>query len=190
MSGTTYPWWKYGCQVILAAGMAMFMFDGAGDRASEGGTTIAGVVMMGGYIGFDSFTSNYQSGLFKTHGVSKFQMMFGVNLFSCIFTLWALLQTGKLWPSLAFVSSYPLFGLHIAILSLTSCTGQVFIFHTISTYGPLVFTIIMTTRQVMSLLLSTFFYSHSMGTMGVLGVCVIFGSMFLNIYLQQTIGRK
>ena len=38
---------------------------------------------------FDSFTSNYQQGLFKGYKMSKFQMMFGVNLFSCFFTLWS-----------------------------------------------------------------------------------------------------
>jgi solute carrier family 35 (adenosine 3'-phospho 5'-phosphosulfate transporter), member B2 len=33
---------------------------------------------------------------------------------------------------------------HSILLSITSATGQIFIFHTISRYGALVFTIIMT----------------------------------------------
>jgi len=53
-------------------------------------TSVAGIICLVGYMMFDSFTSNYQSGLFKTYQMSKFQMMFGINLFSCFFTLWSL----------------------------------------------------------------------------------------------------
>ena len=42
-------------------------------------------------LGFCSFTSNYQSTLMKTYRMSHFQIMFGVNFFSCTFTLWSLL---------------------------------------------------------------------------------------------------
>jgi adenosine 3'-phospho 5'-phosphosulfate transporter B2 len=45
----------------------------------------------------------------------------------------------------AFTLLYPTFMVHSIILSICSATGQMFIFYTLSTYGALVFTIIMTT---------------------------------------------
>lgn len=96
--------------------------------------------------------------------MSKYQMMFGVNLFSCFFTLWSLLNRGKFFPALDFMMRHPDFFMHVVILSITSATGQLFIFHTIETYGPLVFTIIMTTRQVRTAhrVLSTYDKRHSL----------------------------
>jgi hypothetical protein len=80
--------------------------------------------------------------------MSKYQMMFGVNLFSCFFTLWSLVNRGQFMPAVDFTMRHSDFFMHVVVLSITSATGQLFIFHTIQTYGPLVFTIIMTTRQV------------------------------------------
>lgn len=88
-------------------------------------------------------------------------MMFGVNLFSCFFTLWSLIQNGTLLSCFEFAGNYPAFLMHLLLLSLTSATGQIFIFKTISTYGALVFTIIMTTRQVISIGISALLFGHS-----------------------------
>jgi adenosine 3'-phospho 5'-phosphosulfate transporter B2 len=143
----------------MSAGVALFMFSREGGEAAEGdGTGFAqyfagllspasfgGGALLVGYMVFDSFTSNYQSLLFKEHGMSSYQMMFGINLFSCVFTLWALLQQGTLSDCIAFAAAHPDFLWHNIVLALTSATGQIFIFRTLALYGTLVFTIIMTT---------------------------------------------
>eukprot|EP00041_Stephanoeca_diplocostata_P033108 m.1084517 g.1084517 ORF g.1084517 m.1084517 type:complete len:412 (-) comp24273_c0_seq2:4951-6186(-) len=186
VSGKTYPMWEYGCAVCLSAGVALFMFSK--DSASSGAeteTTMAGVILLVGYMAFDSFTSNYQSALFKTYKMSKFQMMFGVNLFSCFFTLWSLVQRGHLMPSIAFMFRHSDFMFHITILSITSATGQLFIFHTIATYGPLVFTIIMTTRQVISIFLSAMIFGHTFTSLGWCGVFIVCATLFMRIYWKQ-----
>ena len=61
--------------------------------------------------------------------------------------MWTLVQKAELMSCISFTLQYPEFLWHSIILSVTSATGQLFIFHTISRYGSLVFTIIMTTRQ-------------------------------------------
>jgi hypothetical protein len=50
-----------------------------------------------------------------------------------------------------FTLTYPAFMWHAILLSITSATGQMFIFYTLSTYGALVFTIIMTYVLVVAL---------------------------------------
>lgn len=56
--------------------------------------------------------------------------------------------------SIKFLSEYPEALFHVVTLSITSATGQLFIFYTIKKFGPIIFTIIMTTRQMVSLVVS------------------------------------
>eukprot|EP00039_Didymoeca_costata_P015655 m.270427 g.270427 ORF g.270427 m.270427 type:complete len:420 (-) comp16263_c8_seq1:129-1388(-) len=188
VQGQTYKMWEYGCAAALSLGVAMFMWSRVEDNPSvieDKTTSFSGLFLMVGYMMFDSFTSNYQSGLFKSYQMSKFQMMFGVNMFSCMFTLWSLILNGQLLPAISFTLRYPKFMFHVIILSITSATGQMFIFHTIATYGALVFTIIMTTRQVLSIFLSAVFFGHSFNAQGWIGIAVVAGSLFAKIYLQH-----
>lgn len=96
VQGKSYPIYEYVLAVVMSLGVALFMFSKADEEgkleADTGSTSLAGILLLAGYMGFDSFTSNYQSYLFKEHKMSSYQMMFGVNLFSCFFTLWSLLQ--------------------------------------------------------------------------------------------------
>jgi adenosine 3'-phospho 5'-phosphosulfate transporter B2 len=148
-TGKTYPLYEYVLAALMSLGVAMFLFARAEEDGSAteelGTTTTGGAVLLIGYMVFDSFTSNYQSLLFKEHKMSSYQMMLGINVFSCFFTFWAMLQQGSLLSCITFSLEHPTFMWHNLILSLTSATGQVFIFRTLSLYGTLVFAIVMTT---------------------------------------------
>merc|ERR1719198_2518884 len=99
-------------------------------------------------------------------------MMFGVNLFSLLFTAMNLLWTGEMGLSLKFLM------LNLLTLSFTSATGQLFIFYTIKKFGPIVFTIMMTTRQMLSLTVSCIVFGHALGSGAVAGTAVVFGVLF------------
>lgn len=64
------------------------------------------------------------------------------------------MQSGGFVESLRFLADYPEARWHVLTLSVTSATGQLFIFYTIKKFGPIIFTIIMTTRQMTSLVVS------------------------------------
>lgn len=53
--------------------------------------------------------------------------------------------------SLDFATEHKKFVFDCVVLSVSSAVGQLFIFYTIATFGPVVFTIIMTVRQVSKL---------------------------------------
>jgi adenosine 3'-phospho 5'-phosphosulfate transporter B2 len=55
------------------------------------------------------------------------------------------------------------------VLSLCSACGQLFIYHTISEFGPVVFIIIMTVRQLLAVVLSTIIYLHPLSALSVIG---------------------
>lgn len=58
------------------------------------------------------------------------------------------MQNNTLMECIHFTLKYPTFFVHSILLSITSATGQLFIFYTLSTFGALVFTIIMTAYVV------------------------------------------
>ena len=188
VSNRTYPWHEYFTAGILSLGVGLFLLaaDPSAESHSTTETTFAGIIILMGYMAFDSFTSNWQSELFKSYKVSSVQMMFGVNLFSCVFTIGSLLFRGVFFSSVMFLLSHVNFAYHAAILSICSAVGQLFIFHTIAAFGPIVFTLIMTTRQAISILLSCLVYGHLLSWQAMVGVLVVFVALFLRVYFKSS----
>ena len=191
VSRKTYPYYEYFVAVMLSIGVSLFLLSaGSSSKKHAAETTVSGALILLGYMLCDSFTSNWQSELFKTYKMSSMQMMFGTNIFSSIFTLWSMIQGGNFFSSIAFMMNHPLFAYHVLLLSLCSATGQLFIFFTIKTFGPIVFVIIMTTRQVLSILLSCIIYRHSLAGQALIGVAIVFVALFLRIYARYRTANK
>ena len=190
VSNRTYPWREYVTAALLSIGVGMFLLaaDPSGVNHSTE-TTFAGIIILMGYMTFDSFTSNWQSEVFRQYHVSSIQMMFGVNLFSCILTIGSLLFRGVFFSCLRFLFQHTEFAFHALLLSICSAVGQLFIFHTIQMFGPLIFTLIMTTRQAISILISCLVYQHVLTVQGILGVLVVFVALFLRTYFK-TVEKK
>lgn len=194
VSRKSYEYWEYLTAALISLGVSMFLLSngaGAGTHRPPTTTTFSGVLILAGYIAFDSFTSNWQDELFK-HRMSSVQMMFGVNLFSCLFTVGSLLEQGALQEAAAFMGRHPEFAAHAVLLSACSACGQLFIFYTIGQFGAAAFTIIMTLRQAIAILLSCFLYGHAVGAVGGLGVGVVFLALFLRVYARgrAKLGRR
>ncbi|CAJ1077092.1 adenosine 3'-phospho 5'-phosphosulfate transporter 1 [Xyrichtys novacula] len=85
VSHKSYEYWEYFTAVLISVGVSMFLLSSTPSKHPSTVTTFSGIIILVGYIVFDSFTSNWQDNLFK-YKMSSVQMMFGVNLFSCLFT--------------------------------------------------------------------------------------------------------
>ncbi|XP_052391880.1 adenosine 3'-phospho 5'-phosphosulfate transporter 1-like [Carassius gibelio] len=189
VSHKSYEYWEYFTAVLISLGVSMFLLSSSSDKHPSTVTTFSGVVILGGYIVFDSFTSNWQDNLFK-YKMSSVQMMFGVNLFSCLLTVGSLLEQGAFFDSLGFMTRHSEFAMHAVLLSVCSACGQLFIFYTISQFGAAVFTIIMTLRQAIAILLSCFLYGHAVTLVGGFGVGVVFLALFLRIYARSRVKKS
>ena len=67
------------------------------------------------------------------------------------------------------------------VTAVCSATGQLFIFYTIKEFGPIVFTVIMTTRQLFSICLSHVLFGHSLNMKAMVGAVLVFGVIFWQI---------
>ena len=178
----SYPWIEYIEAVAITTGVAMFTFaEKASSTGSEREDTMYGASLLMLYLFCDSFTSQWQSRVFKQYGVDQYQMMLGVNTWSILLTGYTLLQSGEGLTALAFIAADSRAMLHMFVLSVSSATGQLFIFYTIKEFGPVVFTIMMTTRQILSLILSCIMFAHSLGTLGWCGSLLVFAIVFNRI---------
>ncbi|CAD7092759.1 unnamed protein product [Hermetia illucens] len=182
---TKYEFYEYLTAVLISIGMVFFLTGSLDESKASSVTTITGLFLLSMYMLFDSFTSNWQGDLFKTYGMSAIQMSCGVNLFSAFFTAASLSIQGGFLASLEFSLEHPKFVFDCVVLSISSAVGQLFIFYTISVFGPVVFTIIMTLRQAMAILLSCLIYHHTISVLGIAGIIVVFLAIFLRVYCDQ-----
>jgi adenosine 3'-phospho 5'-phosphosulfate transporter B2 len=186
VSQKTYKLYEYITAILISLGVGVFMLASEDGVQGDGkATTISGIVILIGYLTFDSFTSNWQGELFRQHHMTSMQMMAGVNLFSVVFTTVSLTEQGGFIESIAFMGKYPAFVFHVTLLSITSATGQLFIFYTISRFGPVTFTIIMTIRQGVAILLSCIIYHHPVNIKGLFGIGIVFGAIITRIYCNH-----
>lgn len=186
VSKRKYDNYEYVVAVLICVGMIMFLY-GSPDATKDSRTvtTFSGVLLIIGYMAFDSFTSNWQSELFTKYSTSSLQMMCGVNFFSVLLTTVSLLQQDSFASSFAFTVKYPSFLLDCILLSVCSAVGQLFVYYTIACFGPVVFIIIMTIRQGTAIILSCITYHHFINIIGIMGIIIVFGAIFLRIYCSQ-----
>lgn len=151
------------------------MSEKSSSHGHDQSDTSFGIGLLLLYLFCDSFTSQWQSKVYKQFNIDQYQMMLGVNIWSMIMTGFTLAQSGEFFSSLAFILADSSAFLHMTVLSITSATGQLFIFYTIKELGPVIFTIIMTTRQIFSLFISCLVFSHPLSATGWLSSVAVFG---------------
>ena len=142
-----------GCTIFALYGDVS---SSAAKHHGKGGkdTSMYGVGLMLGYLGFDGFTSTFQDKLFKGYQMETYNQMLWVNLCSAsISALW-LFSDSAFVEAVAFVGRHPAVLQDICTLSVAAMLGQLCILYTIREFGALLFATIMTTRQFLSILLS------------------------------------
>jgi solute carrier family 35 (adenosine 3'-phospho 5'-phosphosulfate transporter), member B2 len=188
LKGTTYSAVEYLEAILITGGVATFSLANkdTSHQDSEVGFQVTGFLLLCSYVLSDSFTSQWQSRIYRDYGkIDHYHMMYGVNVSSIIFTVLALVISGDIPKVIEFMLYNPSALWYNVLTAITSTTGQIAIFYTIKRFGPVVFTIIMTTRQMMSIVLSTILFGHHISAGGVLGAILVFAAIFHSIYRQM-----
>merc|ERR1719343_1647661 len=192
LGNLTYPAYDYFVALVIGCGIALFMsstddlrIDFSTDYLGNTETASAkwtGVMLLCFFLFFDSFTSQFQSRLFHRHlDLSIVELMFSTSAFSTVLSFVTLVHTNELSPALSFVMQHSEIHLHFFMFSICSTIGQLFIFYTIKNFGAVIFTIIMTTRILLSIALSCILYGHPVTTKGYLGLAMVMGAVLYRI---------
>ncbi|XP_030447665.1 UDP-galactose/UDP-glucose transporter 5 isoform X1 [Syzygium oleosum] len=174
---------------LVTLGCSIFILYPAGpdispySRGRE--NTVWGVSLMVGYLGFDGFTSTFQDKLFKGYNMEIHNQIFYTTICSCILSLTGIILQGHLLPAVDFVYRHNDCFFDIALLSTVATTSQFFISYTIRTFGALTFATIMTTRQLVSILLSCVWFAHPLSWEQWIGAVIVFGSLYTKTFLRK-----
>jgi adenosine 3'-phospho 5'-phosphosulfate transporter B2 len=135
------------------------------------------------FFAFDSFTSQYQTKIYKKYkNISHWQMMLGGNIFAVLTTVSAAVVNhlyGVFWESPE--SQKPVGDVNLTILlklgllALTNAAGQILIYYTIKSYGAVIFQWIMTSRKVLSVVCSLIWFGHPVTPRKVMCIIFVFG---------------
>lgn len=134
----------------------------------------SGLTILGLYLAFDSFTSNWQQSLFARYDISEWQMMAASNFYSILLTLTSLYQLKNLAPAIRLLQLSPSLLFDCVSMSIMSSIGQLFVYYTIKNFGSVVFAVIMTLRQFLAILLSCLIYSHPLTKGSIVGLIIVF----------------
>lgn len=183
LKGTTYPLGQYLEAFLITIGVAIFSLS-TKTSSRTNGTEIIGLIFMIMYICCDSFTSQWQSKIYDQYGranVDQYQMMLSVNTWAITITTIGLIVTGDFPVVVEFLYANPVAFHYNIITAITSATGQLFIFYTIKEFGPIVFTVIMTTRQLFSITISCIIFGHTISVTSFFGASLVFSVIFYQI---------
>jgi len=185
LKGTKYPRSQYAEAVFITIGVAIFSMQSKTPKSDQNDNTdLIGLVFLLLYICFDSFTSQWQDRVYTKYGrsnVDPYQMMLGVNSSAIIITTAGLIVSGDVPIILEFLTRNPLALYYNIVTAITSASGQLCIFYTIKEFGPIAFTIIMTTRQMFSITISAIVFGHQISGRALIGAIIVFSVLFYQI---------
>jgi len=161
----------------VTGGVTEFLMTGP-ISSNDDSSSKYGLMLLGGFLVLDGFTSTFQEKLFKEHVTSKYNQMLYINLGSCIISSVTLIASGRISHAIAFATSHPAFVWDAMTLSASAVGGQWFIYSQVKEFGALVFAATMNVRQVVSILISYAKYGHSITPMQIIGLVLVFAGLF------------
>ena len=161
----------------IASGVCMCLFGRY--KAANHESLATGVLLLVGYVFFDAMTSQWQSHLFRTYGMPPLEMMLSVNTCSVLFMSVLAFTTGQLDATIDFAIKHPTFLFDLLALCVPAVIGQWFIFKTIEHHGAASFSVIMTSRQAFSIVISSIVFGHHFDILTLVGFVLVLAMLYL-----------
>ena len=178
-----------GCTIFALYGPTTSSHGGS-SKKSEKETGMYGIALMGGYLGFDGFTSTFQDKLFTGYQMETYNQMLWVNFCSAVISSFWLFSDSSMGAAIQFIKDHPEALNDVLILSAASTCGQLCILYTIREFGALLFATIMTTRQFLSILLSCIIFMHPLTALQWLGTGLVFASLYYQAFVKNAAKKE
>lgn len=106
-----YSWKQYVRVLLITAGIAVFNLYPAAKKTSSSSSSVEtstlGYILLATSLACDGIYGPVLDGLVEKYEVGTYQLMYGQNAWSVIYSLVFLVVTGQLIPSYKFISQYP-----------------------------------------------------------------------------------
>jgi len=162
----------------LVISCALIVFGLETDSSAGFQTAKIGVLLLVGLMIFDSVTPHLQERMYeKDSDLSVIQATFSMSCFAVICCTIVLAANLQFVTCFGFLHRHPQALLHLAVLSLCSTLTQFLISYTIKYFGPVTFVIIATSRQVISVCLSSVLFKHNMPPLAWIAAALVFSTV-------------
>lgn len=118
------------------------------------------MLMIAGYVVASSLTCNLEDVIYQYHNLNPGQMLLGLELASGAAAWTVILVNGDLFHALEFIAQEPYVLLSIGLLALAASAGAYTCTLTVRLFGPGVFALLKTCRQMLSLAISLALFEH------------------------------
>lgn len=145
------------------AGFSLIM-EGAGGSETPAHTTIIGILLLLLYLVTDALSSASEKKIFTMFDdFNSTQMLLALGACGFCYSIITVVATGGFTPVLSFLHKHPEAYVHMMSLSAFSSAGQWLILYVVRRHGPVVWAIISTVRQIISINISAWLYGHIIG---------------------------
>jgi len=168
--------------MLLCAGVVTFTFGKKGSKEETlefDHKLMIGLVFVMLALLCDGIYGPYQNRI-KTKAsergapISAYHNMFNMNFWQGVMALFVCLVTGELPEVAAFVSTHPSIVKIVAEYAAAMAFGQVFIFQLQASFGALLVTKTTTVRKLISVLVSVWYFGHSLNAVQWGGAAMVF----------------
>ena len=176
--GRGYRAYEYtGAMLVLMGASLWLLYDEGGsshhDERFRNTDSIGGFFLVGIYIASDAYASTWQGHVFS-RGTSIYPMFLWSNVWACVASGLSSFVTTEFSEALDFLNRHPAAWSTLAILSIASAFGNLFLLYTIQRFGPLGFASIATVRQLLSSLISIAAFHHAVQLLQITGLLIVF----------------
>lgn len=122
--------------------------------------------------------------------VNSFELMYRTNFCVFLLSLGLSVLSGQMSAFYQFAGEYPQSVTDLFYISLLGSLGQCFIYLTLSKQGPLVLSIVTTTRKFFTIILSIVYYGHTLNQMQLMSLALVFLGIGLELHENLSSKRR
>jgi len=179
------PFREWADAILITAGVLAFIWFAETDSSAgefSWSTQGVGMLMLLGFLLCDAVTPSLQKRAFSNSNLDAFQMMFWIGAASSVYSGAMLYFSGELDSTIDFLMTRKECLVDVLALSLIATLGQIFIYVTVQKHGPVTLSLIMTTRQLGSVLVSCFLFGHKLPSVALAAAAVVFSVLMVRSY--------
>merc|ERR1719401_1623251 len=120
VSGKRYGATDWLIALAVTGGVTEFLMTGPISSTEDESSSVYGLLLLGGFLLLDGFTSTFQEKLFKEHVTSKYNQMMYINIGSCLISCSTVWISGASARARLFTGAHPMFAVDVATLSASA----------------------------------------------------------------------
>ncbi|KAJ8951874.1 hypothetical protein NQ318_019850 [Aromia moschata] len=187
----SYAFRKYVFVFMIVIGIVMFMLkEKAATATAQESPLGVGELLLVLSLLMDGLTGAIQERIRAESKPSGLEMMYCGNVWSTLFLAVTILVTGEYAKFYEFARYYPFVIYNLLLLGVMSSIGQLFLYSMVSEFGPLVVSVVTTTRKFFTVLGSVIIFGNALSPRQWVGAVVVFAALFLDAFYSKSAPKK